>query len=172
MNRIAIAIVTCFVVVCLLSASGIAQIDGEEVTPIVAYDPETGHYLSVFVQWNATNAHILGEVLRVSDGQVLNQFIVFNLDDNYNPDLAYDSDNDVFLIVWEHNVSGDADIYGKYVRVNPDGSVSFRTGYETPDTANLTVNCETGGNQMNPAIAYDPTSTSFLVIVCSPTPKR
>ena len=83
---------------------------------------------------------------------------------NYSPDLSDDSKNQVFLVVWEHYAIGDADIYGKDEKLGTDGNFTLISNQFNYD---LIVNGEddpSDGSQGNPAIAYDQTSDSFMVV--------
>ena len=160
MKKITLSVFTFMFLVIMVPISGFAQVDGEQNTPVIAYDPDTGYYLSVYVEWIAGITQVWGKVIDAA-GKVKDTGIIFHgPPDNYNPDLSYDSKNRVFLVVWEHNVIGDADIYGKYVKVNPNGTMSFRPGSEPQTVYDLVVNCED-----DPSDGTSGTSTCTIVRV-------
>jgi hypothetical protein len=151
------------------SVSVNAQVAEDEANPAMAYDPATGYYLAVFDRYAfGITYQIWGQVLDRYGQPVNPSFVLFHGPNNYNPALAYDSQYGVFLVVWEHSTASGTDIYGKYVRVNSDGSVyynGFQTDYD------LTVNCDNGGvslppnpQKIEPAIAYDRASGNFMVV--------
>jgi hypothetical protein len=75
-----------------------------------------------------------------------------------NPDVAYDSRNQRFLVVWDDErdfISSNIDIYGQLV--NSDGTL-----FPTPAESELTIYSGIH-SQISPAVAYDSLYSRFLV---------
>jgi hypothetical protein len=140
----------------------VAQTEGDETEPAIAYDSANDLYLSVYSRYTTGVTQIWGQVLNATGQRVNAPFMIYHKPTlNSNPDLAYDSINGSFFVVWEHYVLPDADIYGKYVRLNSDGSVSMRSDQLNYD---FEVNCDSHGNKSFPSIAYDGASHNFLIV--------
>jgi hypothetical protein len=139
-----------------------AQTEGDESEPAIAYDTANDLYLSVYSRYTTGVTQIWGQVVNAAGQKVNAPFIIYHHPTmNSNPTLAYDSINGVFFVVWEHYALPDADIYGKYVKLNSDGSVSIRSDQYNYD---FQVNCDDLGNKSFPTIAYDSAGHNFLVV--------
>jgi hypothetical protein len=155
------------IIVFWLTASVFAYpspVDSDEMNPAIAYDPNTGYYLVVYERYYGGAIQIWAKVL---DNNGLLKYgpsqIYHNPPGNVKPDLAYDSKNNIFLVVWEHYTSLSSDIYGKYLRLQDDGSLVSLSDIATHD---LIANCDRDGygNQSNPAISYNEATDNFVVV--------
>lgn len=77
-----------------------------------------------------------------------------------SPDVAYNPQNDLFLVVWyaDHDVDGENEIHVRLI--GPDGTPlgsSFAISDMGPDG-------DTGYDATNPAVAYNPVDNQFLVV--------
>lgn len=133
--------------------------------PAVAYDPDTDHFLTVYSKTDGGIAQIWCLVLDGAGNIVTAPTQLYHDASNFTPDVAYDSVNQVFLVVWEHypGVGGLTEIYGMHAKVRSDGSIEAGTQF--------IVNCDqdTGtypvpANQTNPAVAFDATNGDFVVV--------
>ena len=74
--------------------------------------------------------------------------------DNFNPAMAYNSEHDEYLVVWEQHIhGGEVAIYGQ--RVGGDGSLKGGT---------ITVIRDTNKWNWLPDVAYSPTQDKYLVV--------
>jgi hypothetical protein len=67
---------------------------------------------------DASSTQIRGQVIDELGVPVGTDFLIYhNPPGNWNPALAYDSANGIFLVVWENypGVGGDSNIFGAYV---------------------------------------------------------
>ena len=166
MKRVSVSILTSLIMVFFLTASVFAYpspVDLDEENPAIAFDSQTGYYLAVFSRYIASGnvSKIFGQVINPDGSANGPAFeIVHAPQFNINPDVAYDSINHMFLVVWEHQSLG-AEIYGKYVRLDILGAPSM---YPSANTAYIVVNCDVGGNQSNPAISYNEATRNFVVV--------
>jgi hypothetical protein len=141
------------------SAYGTAYPKGYE--PVTAYDSADNYYLVVYEDspWSGLS-RIWAQVINPDGSPVAPAEQIFHeVQYNGNIDIAYDSINDGFLVVWEHypGLGGISDIYGMWVTVDGSGSISH--GFQ------FFVNCDPEtGDQRNPAIAYDSANQNFLVV--------
>jgi hypothetical protein len=140
----------------------VAQIEGDETEPAIAYDAANDLYLSVYSRYTTGVTQIWGQVVSAVGQKINSPFTIYHHPTlNSNPDLAYDSINGVFFVVWEHYAFPDADIYGKFVKLNSDGSAVMRSDQFNYD---FEVNCDNPGNKSFPSIAYDSVTGNFLVV--------
>ena len=134
MKKKMLSILAGLMLVIMIPALVGAQVDGDEARPAMAYDPATGYYLSVFEHYIAGTTQIWGQVIDANGQPVNPAFLLYhNPPDNYNPDLAYDSTRGIFLVVWEHWSASDSQIYAKFVRLQPDGSLQNYSGTPAHD---------------------------------------
>lgn len=131
--------------------------------PSVAFDPDHRRYLLVYEQNNGENFDIYGRFIDIEGNQIPvpdngDDWVVISHDledppfpvsqEQFFPDVAYDSAAQRFLVVWEDYrnpptspeiycqlVGAEGDIIGENFKISPDGSHEFR-----PALANDTVN--------------------------------
>jgi len=124
--------------------------------PKAAHDPITGDYLVVWEDWRTDSDDDIYAQLVSADGSMIGvEFTISTAaNDQSNPDIAYNSSSNQFLVVFDDDrlVAYDVDIYGKLV--NADGSMS---GTDFP----ISIPSE---NQLVPVVAYNSTDNQFLVV--------
>ena len=128
--------------------------------PAVAYSTKSEQYLLVF-EGNQNNGGIVGVFIDANTGENLS---LFNIQDSTlrakNPDVAYDSDNDRFLVVYEReNSSGDFEIYGRLIYGgwgNPNGWFPFFS-----DTK---ISGKLDEDDYDPAVTYNSDEKLFAVV--------
>ncbi len=136
----------------------ISGLDNQEYLPAVAYNRNHHEYLVVWhTVWTLGTRDI--RAARISDtGEVLSTFTVYEhaTKDSAQPDVAYDSVNDRYLVVWVFDAPGDGsdwDLYGRFIPW--DGpSTSLKEFAITTWTT----------HQWNPKVAYGRTAEEFLVV--------
>lgn len=140
-------------------------------SPSIAYDSVNGRYLVV---WEDYRSHptgyrsydIYGQLLNSDGSTIGGNFIIcdngklddeFASADQHNPFVAFDSENERYLVIWEdfrrYNYW---DIYGQVV--NADGTL-----YGTASHVNFAIS-ETEAHKYNPVAAYDSINEKFLVV--------
>jgi hypothetical protein len=133
--------------------------DNEQYLPAVAYNSKHDEYLVVWHnRWGGGGRDIYAR--RVSGrGEILSWFAVANgVNDRAQPSVAYDSENDRYLVVWIYDRYGDGSDWNVYGRFVPwDGpSVLYN---EFPI-------CTWNSSQWNPQVVYNENSDwhEFLVV--------
>jgi hypothetical protein len=130
----------------------------DNLEPVIAHNSRHNEYLVVWTNTRSAGAtkDIYARRVR-GDGTVLSNFTISHNANfhNYEPDVAYSSTQDEYLVVWTYDSAVTAsDIYGR--RVNWDGSwMSSEFGLGRPDTS---------GKQHNPAVTYNPNADEYLVV--------
>lgn len=120
--------------------------------PAVAYNSQQDNYLVVWDDNRAgNNVDIYGQIVN-SSGTLGGSFSLSVTASQDYPDVAYNSDQNNYLAVWEDNrTSGSDDIYGQVI--SADGSLigsSFAVAAAS-------------SNQYDPVVAYHPASQIYLV---------
>jgi hypothetical protein len=136
----------------------ISERDSQEHLPAIAYNSKHNEYLVVWENdWGGGYHDIYAQ--RISgDGQLLSWFALASPlgRSQSSPAVAYDPDNDRYLVVWSYDFSGigtDWDIYGRFVPWNgPDGGL-----------AEFSI-CGWPSNQVHPTMAYNRVRQEFLVV--------
>jgi len=122
--------------------------------PALAYNPDDDEWLAVWQDnRNGGDHDIYGQRVR-PDGTLggSNFAIVAASGLQHTPDVAYSAAAGEYLAVWKDDRNGNWDIYGR--RVTAGGAV---TGTE------IAV-CATSGDQLYPAVAYQPATAEWLVV--------
>jgi len=135
-----------------------------QYAPSVAYDSVNQRYLVAWYDYRSGAWDIYGQVVN-ADGSLYGagitsgvNFTISNaLGYQQSPSMAYDSVNQRFLVVWQDERNGPSDIYGQVV--NADGSLY---GVGITSGVNFTISA-TSSNKFDPAVAYNPLCSSFLV---------
>ena len=139
------------------SEFGIATSDKYEFSPAVTYNPTANEFLVVWEHWDTVDDHDIYARRVGSDGSLIGSDISIAtlINSESNPDVAYNSADDEYLIVWERREgSGDAshlDVYGQ--RLDADGSLlgePLLIGYGLL-------------NQLAPTVAYGSVNGLYLV---------
>lgn len=148
---------------------GTAALPPEVGLPRLAYDPENKIYLSVFQQNDMVDGyelHIYGQFVYLNENgteTVCPEFLISNEFSRF-PDVAYDSANNVFLVVWEqYNPEDSLDfnsITGKAIDVNSVDDYMI-----SPSINIISYSYEEQYNNVgSPTIAYDNKEKQFLVV--------
>ena len=121
--------------------------------PKVDYSPVNNKYLVVWEDWQADD--IYGRLVNANGTTSGASFpIAAAAEYQWNADLAYGSNADQYLVVFDDDriVPGDKDINGQFI--NSDGTLSG---------ANFTVSGPSS-DQLLPAVAYNSLDNQFLVV--------
>lgn len=131
--------------------------------PVMAYDPENNRYLMVYFKHDidARDYNLYGRLLAANGDYIGEEFSILTSRDvgdsfDFRPDVAYDSADKKFLVVWNEISSPEDmywDIYGQIL--NPDGSKSGEP-FAISDSND-------GKRQTKPFVAYDNVDNKFLV---------
>ncbi len=137
----------------LIPAASWAVPDGEEKNPALAYDPVKNRYLSVFESYNSSfNGYIIkGRFVLpdgTPDGSAFDILSAAN-SNRTNPDVAFDSVNNRFLVVFEVNWGNAIDAR----LVDADG---------TPGTV-ISVSA-TPATVVGLSVTFDPVNEQYLVV--------
>jgi hypothetical protein len=112
-------------------------------SPVVAYDSQNNRYLVVWEDDRNGNWDIYGQWLTHTGEPVGSNFPISNTDaDQQSPDLVYNSQDNLYLVVWQDNRHENWDIYGR--RVLSDGSKG----------SDFRISWSAGAEQI-PAVAYN-----------------
>jgi hypothetical protein len=128
----------------------------EQTRPSVAFNSRTSQFLVVWADSRSGTQDIWGQLVAADGTLVGNNFaIVSRAEDQRLPDVAYNSTDNQFLVVWEDLYWGDsdADIYGQ--RVDADGTL---------DGASVPVAITGAVSRRRPRVAYNPVSNEYLVV--------
>ena len=123
--------------------------------PKPVYNPVTDRYLVIWEDWRNASDDIYAQQVNANGSLAGSEFIITNAaNDQSNPDIAYNSSSNQFLVVFDDDrlVTSDYDIYGKLV--NADGSLS---GADFPIST-------PSDNQLLPVVAHNNSSNQFLVV--------
>ena len=125
-----------------------------EINPQLAYNSSANEYLVVWEYEYAAGDHDIVARRVASDGSLLGSmiFIGASFAHEINPQLAYNSSANEYLVVWEHDFYVDYDIAG--LRVASDGSllgsmIFIGTSFD---------------HDINPQLAYNPSANEYLVV--------
>lgn len=134
----------------------VSTVDDWQRGPKPAYNPITDKYLVVWEdQRNAPDDTIYAQMINANGSMSGSEFTISTAsNEQSNPDIAYNSSSNQFLVVFDDDrlVAYDHDIYGKLV--NADGSMSGADfAISTPSA-----------KQLLPVVAYNSTNNQFLVV--------
>ena len=136
----------------------IATTDDMKYVPAVAYDSLHDQFLAVWEHaLPGTGIHEIDGELISATGTLLQNFVVSSdIHDELTPDVAFDSVNSRFLVVWAYDVRGDQSDFDIYYRLIPS------TG---PDTGNQEMPIDLGIQpSVQPKVAFELYSNAFLII--------
>ena len=121
--------------------------------PVVAFSPDAGEWLVVFERDAAGDTQIVGRRVTAAGATTGSNFgICGDAEDQTDPAIAYDTNSDQFLVVWEDDRSSSStDIYGR--RVESGGGTAGDV---------FAVNTAMG-TQFYPVIAASPSAPGYLV---------
>jgi len=137
---------------------------GQQIDPDAAMDP-SGNFVVVWADDGSDDSDINFEIeargFNADGTQLFTQFTINERQSKLqaNPAIAMDSSGN-FVVVWEEKGTGNFDIVGR--GFYPDG-LDPMDPMDMARVPEFTVNDETGGVQINPAIAMDP-SGNFVVV--------
>ncbi|MCK6630235.1 MAG: PKD domain-containing protein [Anaerolineae bacterium] len=119
--------------------------------PVAAYNSQQDNYLVVWDDNRAGNYDIYGQVVN-SNGSLGNSFNLSVSSTQDFPEVAYNPDQNTYLVVWEDNrASSSEDIYGQVI--SADGALA----------GSSFAIASASSNQYDPVVAYDPASRTYLV---------
>ena len=123
----------------------------DQMAPAVASSSSSDGFLIVFSDYQTND--ITGRIV-LPDGGVRAVVIVVSLPvgDQQQASVAYNSQDDEYLVVWHDQRAGNWDIYGQ--RVDLDGTLLGSTFAICSDTS----------AQLNPAVAYNLDANQYLVV--------
>lgn len=125
-------------------------------SPDLAYDSSNNRFLAVWQDQRNGNADIYGRLIN-GNGTVYgdSDFLIHTTQstNQTSPNVAYDSTNSRFLVVWTDRRDGESDVYGRLV--NADGTL-----FGTEDIL-MHLDIST---QSSPSVAFDSTNNRFLVV--------
>ncbi len=123
----------------------------DQMAPAVASSSSSDGFLIVFSDYQTND--ITGRII-LPDGGVRAVVIVVSLPvgDQQQASIAYNSQDDEYLVVWHDQRAGNYDIYGQRVAV--DGAL----------LGSLFAICSDANNQLNPAVTYNLDANQYLVV--------
>ncbi|TFG69745.1 MAG: hypothetical protein E4H27_06835, partial [Anaerolineales bacterium] len=140
----------------------ISALDNQQYLPAVAYNSNHDEYLVVWYNQWAGNADIYAQRISAK-GKLLSWFNITPtapttpyLNDRMAPSVAYDPDNDRYLVVWLYDIFNDGsdwDVHGVFVNWN--GS------YQSPWPF---IICNLSTQQDMPKVAYSPVEKEFMIV--------
>jgi hypothetical protein len=131
--------------------------DSVQQSPAVAYNSQDNQYLVVWEDNRNGNGDIYGQVISTTGTLVGGNFyIVEQAGQQRYPDLAYNSQDNLYLVVWQDNIIRDWEIYGRWVKwVKSDGTWA----------RGIVFRISSGdGSEQNPAVAYNNGEDEYLVV--------
>jgi hypothetical protein len=132
----------------------ISALDSEEHLPAIAYNSKHNEYLVVWENdWGGGNHDIYAQRISGS-GQLLSWFAFTTGHSQTSPAVAYDPDNDRYLVVWaDYPGTGSSwDVYGRFVPWNGP-----------PDPTAFPI-CNWPSNQAQPAVVFNSVRKEYLVV--------
>jgi hypothetical protein len=97
----------------------LSPVSGSGTEPDVCYNPEDGHFLTVWAQLQGGTGYDVKAFRLSKELYNLGQTTIFAPGDQWVPRVAYSGAADRYLIVWQDNRSGQSwDIYGQFVGRN------------------------------------------------------
>ena len=138
-----------------LASWPVAALDGDQVEADIAYNPDDGNYLLVFVSHQGDDWSIYGQILN-GEGYVtlpVTPLATGGGEERHHPAVAYNQQAGEFLVVWEETFLGqDWDIRG--IRVTPVG---------VPVGDSFAVAAR-NNPERQPDVAWDSVGNRYLVV--------
>jgi hypothetical protein len=133
----------------------ISQRDSEEHLPAIAYNSKHNEYLVAWENdWGGGYHDVYAQRLSAT-GRLLSWFALTTVHTQTSPAVAYDPDNDRYLVVWAYDSNGNGsnwDVYGRFVPWNG------------PPDLNAFPICDWPSNQQHPAVTYNGVRKEYLVV--------
>jgi hypothetical protein len=115
----------------------------------LAYDPANNRYLALFARWGTADVDLYGQLINCDGTPYDEEFIIYDSEGYLDyAKVAYDSDNQRFLVVWSY----EQDIFGQLV--NADGTLNG---------TNITIS-DAVNSQADTDVTYDHVNDKFLVV--------
>jgi hypothetical protein len=131
----------------------ISNASSYQTSPSVAYNSQSKEFLIAWQDMRSGNLDIYGQRVDAAGSLTAGNFVISNASRTQaNPAIAYNSASNEFLVAWQDDRNGDADIYGQWV-----DATGTLTG-----TGNFAV-CTASRTQTNAAVAYSSQTNEFLV---------
>ena len=141
--------------------NSIAWQDHDFENAAVAYSSKHDQFLVVF-ESDEGNGDINGRFVDGSSGNLLGPYpfkIAPLLTQTAgNPDVAYDPDEDLFLVVYDEGITGNRHVWGRLVHG------SYQTGGNQLASDNLSAVSTTSEDEFDPAIAYNKHDSQYMVV--------
>ena len=151
---------------------------GGTLTPAIAFNPSTNQYL---VAWRANNEgpgedEIYTQLVSAAGVEQGTELQLSNAGgggrEAQDPAVAYSSNANEFLVVWEQDLEADNqyEVYGHRVSGTTGGALGSDITISTMSNGSTDANRDA----LNPAVAYNPTTQRYLVawqgdgLVCMP----
>ena len=129
--------------------------DSEEHLPAIAYNSKHNEYLTVWEnEWGGGYHDVYAQRISAS-GQLLSWFALTTTHSQTSPAVAYDPDQDRYLVVWAYDTYGNAsdwDVFGRFVPWNGP-----------PDPTAFLI-CNWPSSQQQPAVTYNSVRKEYLVV--------
>jgi hypothetical protein len=138
-----------------LLGSTITVLDNDDTLggPAVAFDSTQSRYLVVW--YDGSTGRIQGRVLNANGSAFSSVFVIAESANCAAPDVVYSPAMDVYLVVWEENISeSDSNIRGRFVGV--DGTADPGGNFPIATLLNIL--------ERFPAVAVDPSDGKYLVV--------
>jgi len=135
----------------------ISRASGLQEKPAIAYNSTNDEFLVVWQSKESAAADwdICGHVLSSTGDLIPNHgFCIKEAGDQQEPAIAYNSQDNLYLVVWQDNRRGHWDIYGRPVS----------SAGQPQDRSWLFARYEAGNDQTVPAVAYNSGVNQFLVV--------
>lgn len=133
----------------------IADASNDQLNAALAYNTQRGEYLVVWQnEWDGgTKFNIAGQRVAGDGSLVGGPFNIYGGDNGHSPDVAYDSQNDAYLVVWVQD-----ELFGPEVHSARVSATGTPGNYETiASSSNL-------ADHSDPAVAYASTEDRYLVV--------
>ena len=129
----------------------ISEAGNSQEAPAVAYNSRDKQYLVVWEDFRHGNWDIYGQLVSAAGDPLGGNFAISDiLKDQRLPAVAYNSQDNVYLVVWQDNRDGNWDIYGR--RISADGGMH----------GDFPIS-RAAGSQQAPVVAYNGQNNEYLV---------
>lgn len=141
--------------------NSIAWQDHDFENAAVAYSSKQDQFLVVF-ESDEGNGDINGRFVDGSNGNLLGPY-PFNIASSLtqmagNPDVAYDPDEDLFLVVYDEGIAGNRHVWGRLVHG------SYQNSGDQLASNNLSAVSTTTEDEFDPAVAYNKNDSQYIVV--------